>query len=97
MNAVVPLPPTALPALLIPNAVWPAPVFNGLVLVAVPVKLAPVENIVHIAPACMMPVADAVHVRPYRNPGQDGIEIGERIAPRIVDRENGGVAGDGRR
>ena len=42
MNAVVPLPPTTLPALLIPNAVWPAPVFNGLVLIAVPVKLAPV-------------------------------------------------------
>ena len=36
-------------------------------------------------------------VRPHRDPGQDGIEVGERIAPRIVDRENGGVAGDRRR
>src|SRR6516162_933617 len=39
-KAVVPFPPTTLPALLMPNAVWPAPVFNWVrVVKGVPEKL----------------------------------------------------------
>ena len=58
----MPFPPTTLPALLIPKAIWPVPVFNWVVVPGVPEKLVNVDALLI---STVVPTAVPVLLMPF--------------------------------
>jgi len=85
-NAVVPFPPTTVPALLMPKATWPVPVFSGTRFAGVPEVLAKTgasftsTALTTVCPALLMPFA----FEPTAAPAEAGSKLVNTYPPAVM-------------